>query len=70
MKTEEIDGSDNLQLVKFPTMGLFNYWADISNDENLQNMKFDDNFDDDIDVTDWKEPVKTPPSSTREEEGI
>jgi len=57
-------------LVKFPTVGLFNYWADMSNDDvSVQQMKIDDDIDDDIDVTDWKEPVKNPPSSSREEEG-
>jgi len=64
-----MDG-DNLQLVKFPTIGLFNYWADMSNDDSIQNLKNDDDMYDDIDVTDWKEPVKDPPSSPREEEGI
>lgn len=42
----------------------------MSNDESVQNFKNDDDIDDDIDVTDWKEPVKDPPSSSREEEGI
>lgn len=57
-------------MVKFPTVGLFNYWADMSNDDvTVQQMKIDDDIDDDIDVTDWKEPVKNPPSSSREEEG-
>lgn len=71
MKSEDFDSSDNLQLVKFPTVGLFNYWADMSNDDvNVQHLKNDDDFDDDIDVTDWKEPIKAPPSSTREEEGM
>lgn len=70
MKTEELDGSDNLQLVKFPTVGLFNYWADMSNDDiSIHHIKLEDDLDDDIDVTDWKEPVKEPPSSSREEEG-
>lgn len=59
-----------MQLVKFPTVGLFNYWADMSNDDiSIQNMKNDDDIDDDIDVTDWKEPVRSLPSSSREEEG-
>lgn len=63
------DGSDNLQLVKFPTVGLFNYWADMSNDDSGLNLKNDDDIDDDIDVTDWKEPVKEPLNSSKEEEG-
>lgn len=71
MKTEDFDGNENLQLVKFPTAGLFNYWADMSNDDiNVPHLKNDDDFDDDIDVTDWKEPIKDPPSSPREEEGV
>jgi len=70
LKTEDLDASDNLQLVKFPTVGLFNYWADMSNDDiSVQQMKTDDDIDDDIDVINWKEPVKNPPSSSREEEG-
>ncbi|CAI6368544.1 unnamed protein product [Macrosiphum euphorbiae] len=69
LKTEDLDATDNLQLVKFPTVGLFNYWADMSNDDiSIQNMKNDDDNDDDIDVTDWKEPVRGLPSSSREEE--
>lgn len=69
MKTEEIDG-ENLQLVKFPTAGLFNYWADMtSEDGNIHNYKNDEDIDNDMDVTDWKEPVKEPPKSSREEEG-
>lgn len=64
------DGGDNLQLVKFPTVGLFNYWADMSNDESGQNLKNYDDIDDDIDVTDWKEPVKEPLNSSKEEEGL
>lgn len=69
MKTEEIDGED-LQLVKFPSAGLFNYWADMTNDEDsIQNFKQDDDIDDDMDVTDWKEPVKEPLNSSREKEG-
>jgi len=50
-------------LVKFPTVGLFNYWADMSNDDvNVQNYKNDEDIDDEFDVTDWKEPVKNLPS--------
>lgn len=67
-----MDGGDNLHLVKFPTVGLFNYWADLSNDDSVQSLKnddFDDDIDDHIDVTDWKEPTKDPPNSSREEEG-
>lgn len=42
----------------------------MSNDDiSVQSLKNDDDIDDDIDVTDWKEPVKDPPSSSREEEG-
>lgn len=41
----------------------------MSNDEVNVNLKNDDDMDDDIDVTDWKEPVKEPPNSSREEEG-
>lgn len=41
----------------------------MSNDDiSVQNMKNDDDIDD-IDVTDWKEPVRSLPSSSREEEG-
>lgn len=69
MKTDEFDG-DNLQLVKFPTVGLFNYWADMSNDDvSIQNLKNDDDNDDDVDATDWKEPERNAPSSTKEDEG-
>lgn len=71
MKSEDLDGGDNLQLVKFPTVGLFNYWADMSNDDiSVQSLQNDDDIDDDIDVTDWKSVVKNPPSSSREEEGM
>lgn len=71
MKAEDLDSSDNLQLVKFPTVGLFNYWADMSNDDGgLHSLKNDDDFDDDVDVTDWKEPEKNPQSSPEEEEGV
>lgn len=70
LKSEDFDGIDNLQLVKFPTVGLFNYWADMSNDDiNVQHLKNDENLDDDF-VTDWKEPIKDPPNSSREEEGV
>lgn len=42
----------------------------MSNDEiNVHNIKNDDDIDDDFDIADWKEPVKEPPSSSREEEG-
>jgi len=42
----------------------------MSNDDiSVQHMKNDDDIDDDIDVTDWKEPVRGVPSSSREEEG-
>lgn len=58
-------------MVKFPTVGLFNYWADMSNDDtSVLHLKSDDDIDDDIDVTDWKEPEKSPPSSSKEEEGM
>ncbi|VVC32008.1 Sel1-like repeat [Cinara cedri] len=68
LKTDDLD-VDSLQLVKFPTASLFNYWADLSNDEiNIQNIKNDDDIDDEIDVTDWKEPVKAPPVTSREKE--
>lgn len=57
--------------MKFPTVGLFNYWADMSNDDiSIQNMKNDDDIDDDIDVREWKEPTKVVPSTSREIEGI
>ncbi|KAL5234597.1 hypothetical protein ACI65C_002007 [Semiaphis heraclei] len=69
LKTEDLDATDNLQLVKFPTIGLFNYWADMSNDDiSIQHMKIDDDIDDDIDVTEWKEPVRSVPSTSREQE--
>lgn len=71
MKSEDSDDGHNLQLVKFPSIGLFNYWADMSNDDvSVQSLKIDDEIDDDVDVKDWKEPVKDPPSSTKEEEGV
>jgi len=41
----------------------------MSNDESVQLLKSDDDIDDDIDVMDWKEPVRRLPSSSREEEG-
>lgn len=42
----------------------------MSNDDiSIQHMKSDDDNDDDIDVTEWKEPVRSLPSSSREQEG-
>jgi hypothetical protein len=42
----------------------------MSNDDiSVQHMKSDDDIDDDVDITDWKEPIKSLPSSSREEEG-
>lgn len=50
---------------------MFNYWADLSNDDiSIQHLKNDDDFDDDIDVTDWKEPEKKILNSPKEEEGV
>jgi len=43
----------------------------MSNDDtSVIHLKSDDDIDDDIDVTDWKEPEKNPPSSPKEEEGM
>lgn len=42
----------------------------MSNDDiSIQHMKIDDDIDDDIDVTEWKEPVRSVPSTSREQEG-
>lgn len=41
-----------------------------SSDDSIQGLKIDDDIDDDVDETDWKEPVKDQPSSTKEEEGV
>jgi len=42
----------------------------MSNDDiSIQHMNSDDDIDDDFDVTEWKEPVRSPPSSSREKEG-
>lgn len=50
---------------------MFNYWADMSNDDiSIQHLKNDDDFDDDIDVMDWKEPEKKVLNSPKEEEGM
>lgn len=42
----------------------------MSNDDiSIQSLKNDDDIDDDVDETDWKEPEKDPPSSDQEKEG-
>lgn len=42
----------------------------MSNDDiNIHSFKLDDDTDDDTDMMDWKEPIKVPPSSSKEEEG-
>lgn len=42
----------------------------MSNDDiSIHSFKIDDDTDDDIDMMDWKEPIKDPPSSPKEEEG-
>ncbi|XP_050429343.1 protein sel-1 homolog 1 [Adelges cooleyi] len=55
-KSYDLDSSENLQLIKFPTDGLFTYWADLSNDDiSLQSLS--ENSDDNDVELEWKEPT-------------